>query len=146
MNLEYFDLTKENLIAQINELQNLEKLSDNECILFLTITKEEFKSVKLSIEELYSQYSKLIKKGDWFFELLKIKQPELYEKSNSIQDYLSREFLNYRCVNKLEVEECSEKIGLSTDDYLSLEYGDLKYNVNEYLSCYENLIEEKSID
>lgn len=146
MNLEYFDLTKEKIIAQINELQKTKNLSDEECILFLTINKNHFKSYKLSIDKLYSQYSKLMNKDDCFSEILKTKQPELYEKANSIQAYLSREFIKYRCINKLELEDCSKKVGLSNEDYLSLEYGDLKYNIENYLVFYENLIKEKSID
>lgn len=67
-----------------------------------------------------------------FKELLQTHQPELYKKITAPQHNLSKTIVSYRILMGATIEEMSELLNLSIKDYLSYEYGDLEFTVDEY--------------
>lgn len=67
-----------------------------------------------------------------FNDLLKIHQPDLYEKVTAEQASLSEEILDIRLDAGLDVSEMARFLNLSEEVYLKYEFGDLDFSVKEY--------------
>lgn len=91
-----------------------------------------------------------------FENLLREYQPDLYQKTKSEQNELSKDILKLRLLNKLSVEETAKYLNMSIEDYLNYEFGEsrertvLQYqevllNMKNIFQKYENNIKAKDV-
>lgn len=76
---------------------------------------------------------------DFLLNIIKNKQPDLYEKMQTEQFKISDEILRFRINYGIEIDEISDFLGMNFDEYHNYEYGLADESTEKYLEVLNGL-------